>query len=461
MKQLYISSSIYLKYNGSNKDNKESEDNIVRGLISYVDDIYLDKSLDEKFASKNAKVKIHSAPELIKKMKNLENIDCGLSHSIAILNDIDDNQANEISKKYGIICISAKNDDVDLSVLEKGKTVYIKQDNCDKLSWNILLNDFNSIPCSAIIISDHYFYTEQENASKNLTDLLENVCMGNSIDIMIICGDYSNGPDKNNKKPEEIFNEQKSLYKENIIGLSKDRKETTFNLEFVFIQKSNNIEENIYGITHNRRVFTPYFVINAEHSIAAFGGKAKMQLVGIHALLNDKSLANDKTTDYLYYKLIDYELNLLANRIVEIINEKSARYSCCSIIKGEEPINEKTASIPDVKNSLLADRMLLREGGKCYKVEVDYDYNQDLTTVLIKNDVYESNRLKDTFVRAKRIEVIRVLKEIAKEKRIKWEPIEVDVSHNHYKEIKKLRGYYIYSDYKSIIINELKPLVSR
>lgn len=186
MKQLYISSSIYLKYNGSNKDNKESEDNIVRGLISYVDDIYLDKSLDEIFASKNdeifasknAKVKIHSAPELIKKMKNLENIDCGLSHSIAILNDIDENQANEISKRYGIICIPAENDAVDLvklKVLEKGKTVYIKQENSEKLSWNILLNDFKSIPCNAIIISDHYFYTEKINAYDYFYGLLNNV----------------------------------------------------------------------------------------------------------------------------------------------------------------------------------------------------------------------------------------------------------------------------------------------
>ena len=234
-------------------------------------------------------------------------------------------------------------------------------------------------------------------------------------------------------------------------------KTTTFNLEFVFISKNDIIDENLYNITHNRRVFTPYFVLNAEHSIAAFCGEAnKMQLVGIHALLNDKSLANDKTTDYPYYKLIDYELNLLANRIVEIINEKSAKYSCCSIIEGEETINEKTASIPDVKNSLLADRMLLREGGKCYKVEVDYDYNQDLTTVLIKNDVYESNRLKETFVRAKRIEVIRILKEIAEEKGIVLTEKYDDVSHNPNKTTKKVIGYNIGGDFKSTIINELK-----
>lgn len=284
--------------------------------------------------------------------------------------------------------------------------------------------------------------------------------MGNSFDIMIICGDYSNQEKydpkiRKNLKPEDYFNTKKDDYKNVIKKLSN--KTTTFNLEFVFISKNDIIDENLYNITHNRRVFTPYFVLNAEHSIAAFCGEAnKMQLVGIHALLNDKSLANDKTTDYPYYKLIDYELNLLANRIVEIINEKSAKYSCCSIIEGEETINEKTASIPDVKNSLLADRMLLREGGKCYKVEVDYDYNQDLTTVLIKNDVYESNRLKETFVRAKRIEVIRILKEIAEEKGIVLTEKYDDVSHNPNKTTKKVIGYNIGGDFKSTIINELK-----
>lgn len=286
--------------------------------------------------------------------------------------------------------------------------------------------------------------------------------MGNSIDIMIICGDYSNQEKYDPKrrkelKPEDDFNTQKKHYKDVIEKLSNDHETTTFNLEFVFISNNDIIDENLYNITHNRRVFAPYYVINAEHSIAAFGGKAnKMQLVGIHALLNEKTPAEDGTTEYLYYTLIEYELNLLANRIAELFKKDHASYSCCSIISGKETINEKTASIPDVKNSLLADRMLLREGGKCYKVEVDYDYNQDLTTVLIKNDVYESNRLKDTFVRAKRIEVIRVLKEIAEEKGIVLTEKKDDVSHNPNKTTKKVIGYDIGGDFKSTIINELK-----
>ena len=331
MKDLYMSSSVYLK----------CKNNIVKELKDYVDNIYLDEFIEYYLIMGNAKVKINIVPGIINKMKELKEIQCGFSHSIAIINGISDDEANDISKKYGIICIPAKDNNVDdkkFDVLKKGETIYVKQDNSNILSWKTALSNFKNLPCNAIIISDHYFYKQTKNASDNLIELIKNICVGDSIDILIICGDYSNKSNENCKTPENLFEDQIVFYINNIIEILNIFGGTTFNLEFVFIKKSIFEDEDLYNITHNRRVFTPYFVINAEHSIAAFGNKAnKMQLVGIHSILNYKASAEDETTEYLYYTLIDNELNLLAKRISMIINEDSSNlYRRYSITKGKE-----------------------------------------------------------------------------------------------------------------------------
>ena len=402
MKDLYMSSSVYLK----------CKNNIVKELKDYVDNIYLDEFIEYYLIMGNAKVKINIVPGIINKMKELKEIQCGFSHSIAIINDISDNKAHDISKKYGIICIPAKDNNVDdkkFDVLKKGETIYVKQDNSNILSWKTALSNFKNLPCNAIIISDHYFYKQTKNASDNLIELIKNICVGDSIDILIICGDYSNKSNENCKTPENLFEDQIVFYINNIIEILNIFGGTTFNLEFVFIKKSIFEDEDLYNITHNRRVFTPYFVINAEHSIAAFGNKAKkMQLVGIHSILNYKASAEDETTEYLYYTLIDNELNLLAKRISMIINEDSSNlYRRYSITKGKEP--EYAGNIlTDIKNTLLADRLQLREGATCYGLDVCYCGYNDLTTVKITQEEYDSNKLKDTLVRAKHKEVFDV-----------------------------------------------------
>ena len=409
MKDLYMSSSVYL----------ECKNDLVKKLTDYVDNIYLDKSIDYNVIMGNAKVKINIVPGIINKMKELKEIQCGFSHSIAIINDISDNKAHDISKKYGIICIPAEDnivDDKKFDVLKKGETIYVKQDNSNILSWKTALSNFKNLPCNAIIISDHYFYKQAKNASGNLKELIKNICVGDSIDILIICGDYSNKSNENCKTPENLFEDQIVFYINNIIEISNIFGGTTFNLEFVFIKKSIFEDEDLYNITHNRRVFTPYFVINAEHSIAAFGNKAnKMQLVGIHSILNYGVLAEDGTTEYLYYTLIDNELNLLAKRISMIINEDSSNlYRRYSITKGKEP--EYAGNIlTDIKNTLLADRLQLREGATCYGLDVCYCGYNDLTKVKITQTGYDSNKLKDTFVRAKRKEVLDVWEKIVNE----------------------------------------------
>lgn len=409
MKDLYMSSSVYLK----------CKNNIVKELKDYVDNIYLDEFIEYYLIMGNAKVKINIVPGIINKMKELKEIQCGFSHSIAIINGISDDEANDISKKYGIICIPAKDNNVDdkkFDVLKKGETIYVKQDNSNILSWKTALSNFKNLPCNAIIISDHYFYKQTKNASDNLIELIKNICVGDSIDILIICGDYSNKSNENCKTPENLFEDQIVFYINNIIEILNIFGGTTFNLEFVFIKKSIFEDEDLYNITHNRRVFTPYFVINAEHSIAAFGNKAKkMQLVGIHSILNYKASAEDETTEYLYYTLIDNELNLLAKRISMIINEDSSNlYRRYSITKGKEP--EYAGNIlTDIKNTLLADRLQLREGATCYGLDVCYCGYNDLTTVKITQEEYDSNKLKDTFVRAKRKEVLDVWEKIVNE----------------------------------------------
>ena len=62
MKDLYMSSSVYLK----------CKTDIVKELKDYVDNIYLDESIDYSLIVGNAKVKINIVPGIINKMKELK-----------------------------------------------------------------------------------------------------------------------------------------------------------------------------------------------------------------------------------------------------------------------------------------------------------------------------------------------------------------------------------------------------
>ena len=66
-----------------------------------------------------------------------------------------------------------------------------------------------------------------------------------------------------------------------------------------------------------------------------------------------------------------------------IINEDSSNlYRRYSITKGKEP--EYAGNIlTDIKNTLLADRLQLREGATCYGLDVCYCGYNDLTKVKI------------------------------------------------------------------------------
>ena len=62
MKDLYMSSSVYLK----------CKNNIVKELKDYVDNIYLDEFIEYYLIMGNAKVKINIVPGIINKMKELK-----------------------------------------------------------------------------------------------------------------------------------------------------------------------------------------------------------------------------------------------------------------------------------------------------------------------------------------------------------------------------------------------------
>ena len=188
--------------------------------------------------------------------------------------EVDSDKAKNIQDNYGIMCMSDNKIDLSILTAHKCRTL-IAQDKKNffqtgvrmrnkEVSWESILSKTSRL-CNAIVFNDHYFFQNDNNANLdkenidffNLKEifksLLPDKINNNIFQVLFLCkqNDF-NTYAKNSTKIKKTIQKLRSNYK----------------IDFQIVTGGNSC--NLFEYTHNRIIATNYFVISAEHVLAAF-----------------------------------------------------------------------------------------------------------------------------------------------------------------------------------------------
>lgn len=179
-------------------------------------------------------------------------------------------KASEISKKYGILCLSDQEFDFDMLTRSHSKfmerqisvdesAVEInKPINDNPIQLSNIFPDEVMLPCNTAIIIDKYLLNKDDKTGKITSRILEKIfktgLLSDTGQLLFIV-EVSNTPNR-----KEDF----KAIAENVYREFTNIHNSKFFVAFLGV---NSIEK-IFGDLHNRCIITNYAVISAEHSLA-------------------------------------------------------------------------------------------------------------------------------------------------------------------------------------------------
>ena len=192
--------------------------------------------------------------------------------SVYIL-DIKTEEAEALQKDYGVICMSAKRlDNHILTNLSTEMTYEAGESNNDTCNWRYVLQDFQHIPSNTLIICDRYIFqnsklkdngqgqkTECSDAAlDNIHDILDTLLpqtfKGTYHVLMLTDGN------------SVIKHDRISSWTNSLINKHRLRQ---YPIEFEVVTfKGGGM--NYHEKFHNRRIYSNYYIIRADHKINAF-----------------------------------------------------------------------------------------------------------------------------------------------------------------------------------------------
>lgn len=194
--------------------------------------------------------------------------------------EVDSDKAKNIQDNYGIMCMSDNKIDLSILTAHKCRTL-IAQDKKNfqtgvrmrnkEVSWESILSKTSRL-CNAIVFNDHYFFQNDNNANLDK----ENIDFFNLKEIF-----NSLLPDKiKNNIFQVLFLCKQNDFNEYVKHSTKIKKtiqnlRSNYKIDFQIVTGDNNC--NLFQYTHNRIIATNYFVISAEHVLAAFNCNGTIQ----------------------------------------------------------------------------------------------------------------------------------------------------------------------------------------
>lgn len=202
----------------------------------------------------------------------------------AFLLDIDKTKADDIQKKYGVICQSTGS--IDGSFWKSNvynAHISISKDEKDH-SWNEFLKGINILPSNSLLVIDRYLFSYENDSKTSLEDGIDNLfdilkailpdTFSKSEDyhiLLIFDGKELNEP-KNSKClfGDESIHSNDECFEKLAKTLMSKKKELNRNYNILFEIVSLTSDNYGYADTHNRRILTNYCIIRADHLLKAF-----------------------------------------------------------------------------------------------------------------------------------------------------------------------------------------------
>lgn len=177
----------------------------------------------------------------------------------AYILDYSEQEATEISRKYGVIFLPTQNTP-EPAIAETGWTLDTSDDSKEQ-SWDFFLSGIKT-KYNSLVIIDRYFFSSEygeslEDSKFNLRSILNILLPKEQMHkfTVSIIFDIT----KADKEMQELATEENKI-KKTLVG------HTSFDMELI------SIDSNCYNYdkTHDRFIVSNYFVIDAAHKIKAF-----------------------------------------------------------------------------------------------------------------------------------------------------------------------------------------------
>lgn len=204
--------------------------------------------------------------------KLLEYITCIPAHHEIVLQhpsslfilDIPIVEAERIQKSYGVFCMSADAVDIAPLIDVNDEQTTGNQESLGK-GWNTVLQGLRTIPSNALLLSDRYLFSKlsasQGNGIANVHAIL---------DVLLpqrFLGEFH---------VTVVFDPQ-AVHKDYTfadIATRLNRIKQSLHRDYPIIMEVIGITSScpVYEKIHNRRIVSNYYVVKAEHKLAAFNG---------------------------------------------------------------------------------------------------------------------------------------------------------------------------------------------
>lgn len=208
-----------------------------------------------------------------------------MSSSALFILDVTAEKARKISSNYGVVCHSFDETPETCPIFQEGIELFCEEGE-ENRGWSKLLLPECVFPSNSLIFVDRYLFSYEtgrnitwEDGIENVSEILNHVLpqtLGNGVSysILFVFDEISR---KTNEDKKNCSKESKDQYAGNnedfkwISGhLNKIKRRLNRNYEIII--ETLGVDHNCgnYEKTHNRRIISNYFIINAFHSLRPF-----------------------------------------------------------------------------------------------------------------------------------------------------------------------------------------------
>lgn len=195
----------------------------------------------------------------------------------SFLLDLPSNLTQNLQSNYGIACYTTGTTPVMPFFANRGWHVDTTDSDKEK-SWEALLGDL-AIPSNSLVIVDRYLFSSNpgetiEDSFTNLIQILNRLLpqsMASGVLDVSIIFDFDSINFKKDKKPDGTEIDMPYLAKR----INKLKKEVNRPYAYNISLISINANCLNYDKTHNRKIFSNYYIIRAEHKIKAYNEKKR------------------------------------------------------------------------------------------------------------------------------------------------------------------------------------------
>ena len=236
--------------------------------------------------------------------------------------DVTPQRAEEISRDYGVLCLSAENPDASVLIDMNDEHTTGEHEPLGE-GWRSVLEDVAKLPSNSLLLCDRYLFkhrsARQGNGFDNVLAILNRLLPSRLKTDYHVTVVFDLNMTDESYTFEKIVNRLEGL--KGLLG-----RDYPICMEVLGITK----DCAVYNKMHNRRIVSNYFMVKAEHKLAAFDKRMGtcMQSITPQTLFTIDSLESQSTSPLKSLNQTVAALRQFSTGLHDLLDHTVYRYAC-------------------------------------------------------------------------------------------------------------------------------------